>query len=180
MADLAMGGWWAYGIFNSEKLRNFLCNLSQLSIVLVYISGIVFTFSMYNLNELSFFFAIFSRSLLCVFFAFIIVEQNYSTNSFYKVSNFKNFSKLGLYTYSLYMLHFMCIYVVNKVLDILKLNTHLYQVIIVQTLISFIASIIIGWLSYTYIERNFLKLKKRFSSWSASEKTRIKAIEAHP
>ena len=99
-----------------------------------------------------------------MFFAFIIIEQNYSDNSFYKVSRFKTVSTLGLYTYSLYMLHFMCIYVVNKVLAILHLNTKMYQVIFLQTAVSFVASIVVAWLSFNYLEKYFLTLKHRFSA----------------
>jgi len=170
MGDLAMGGWWAYGVFSSPRLRNWLQNLSKPFIMGVYLVGITYLFSMYQLSELSWFVSVFGRMMLSVFFAFIILEQNYSVNSFYKVSRFKTVSKLGLYTYSLYMLHFMCIYVVNKVLDILHLNTKIYQVVVVQTLISFVASIVIGWLSYTYVEKYFLSLKKRFSASQVSAK----------
>jgi peptidoglycan/LPS O-acetylase OafA/YrhL len=131
---------------------------------------------MYWLNSIGLIFKIFDRLILATFFAFIILEQNYSKNSFFKVSSFKTVSKLGLYTYSLYMTHFLCVYVVNKVLDILKLNTHIYQVVIVQTIISFIASLLVAWLSYTYIEKTFLSLKKRFNSKNIKSEIEAKTL----
>ena len=164
MGDLAIGGWAAYGVFNSSRFRELILGLSRPFIVVVYAAGILFLLFMYQLNNISVFFSAFSRTILCVFFAFIILEQNYAKNSFYKVSNFRNISKLGLYTYSLYMTHMMCLYVINKIFDVLNLNTEVYQVVFLQTLISFIASIIVGWLSYLVIEKRFLSLKKRFDS----------------
>lgn len=167
MADLAMGAWCAYGVFVSPKFREWLRSLSREVIVGVYLVGIVYIFSMYRLNEMSVIFSVFSRALLSLFFGFVILEQNYSDHSFYKVSRFKTVSTLGLYTYSLYMLHFMCVYVVNKVLDILHLNTHMYQVIFLQTLISFAVSIVVAWLSFNYLEKYFLTLKHKFSAKKA-------------
>lgn len=164
MADLAMGGWGAYAVFTSARFREWFRTLSREFILGVYAVGIIYFFALYRLNELSFTFGIFSRAILSVFFAFIIIEQNYSDNSFYKVSRFKTVSTLGLYTYSLYMLHFMCIYVVNKVLAILHLNTKMYQVIFLQTAVSFVASIVVAWLSFNYLEKYFLTLKHRFSA----------------
>lgn len=164
MADLAMGGWCAYGVFSSEKVRTFLLNLSRQAIVGIYVIGIAYFFAMYRLSELTPVFGTFGRLFLSIFFGFIILEQNYSVNSFFKVSNFKTVSVLGLYTYSLYMLHFMCIYVVNKVLAVLHFNTQFYQVLVVQTVITFVASIVIAWLSFNYLEKFFLSLKHRFNA----------------
>lgn len=169
MSDLAMGGWCAYGVFASPKLRELLRNLSQRVILGIYLVGTAYFFSIYALNSLSVVVSVFSRVILSLFFAFVILEQNYSENSFYKVSRFKTVSKLGLYTYSLYMLHFMCIYVVNKALDILHLNTKIYQVVIVQTLISFVASLVVAWISFNYLEKYFLVLKNRFSARKKSK-----------
>jgi peptidoglycan/LPS O-acetylase OafA/YrhL len=144
MGDLAVGGWCAYGAYTSDRFRDVLNNLSKQRITGIYVIGFAFLFAMYWLNSIGLIFKIFDRLILATFFAFIILEQNYSKNSFFKVSSFKTVSKLGLYTYSLYMTHFLCVYVVNKVLDILKLNTHIYQVVIVQTIISFIASLLVA------------------------------------
>ncbi len=164
MSDLAMGGWCAYGVFASARFRAMLHHLSRQAILVIYLVGTAYFFSMYKLNTLFSTFSILSRLVLSMFFAFIILEQNYSPNSFYKVSRFKTVSVLGLYTYSLYMLHFMCIYVVNKVLDILHLNTKIYQVVIIQTLVSFVASIVAAWISYNYLEKYFLSLKNRYNA----------------
>ncbi len=168
MADLAVGGWCAYGVFVSVRLREMLLNLSRPIIVGVYITGFAFLFGLYRLSDAWWFFAVFGRLLLTSFFAFVILEQNYSTNSFYKVSRFRTVSTLGLYTYSLYMLHFMCIYVVNKALAMLHFNTQVYQVVVVQTLLSFGASVAVAWLSYNYLEKFFLSLKHRFTARQAT------------
>lgn len=161
MADLAIGGWAAYLAFTSERFRNGFAQLSQPTIIGAYVLGFGLIFFLDRLvGEAAL--PVLSRVLFALFFAFIILEQNYAEHSFYKISNAKRLSTLGTYTYGLYMLHFLCIYVVNKALAIAKLNTTLWQVLGLQTVLCFVASVVAAWLSYHFFEKFFLNLKARF------------------
>ena len=165
MADLAIGGWAAYLAFTSERFRNLFAHLSRPAIAAGYLLGFGLIFFLEPVGTylgLAVPVSWLSRVVFAVFFAFIILEQNYAEHSFYKLSNAKRISTLGIYTYGLYLLHFLCIYVINKALDIFKLNTKLYQVLVLQTVLCFVASVVVAWLSYQYLEKFFLSLKKRF------------------
>lgn len=163
MSDMAIGGWAAFLVFNKNKYLNRVLKLNKVSIILIYIFGILLIVGVDKWRNISYFFNIFDRLILSFFFVFVILEQSYAEKSFYKVSNFKTISKLGIYTYSLYMIHFICIYIVNKLFDILQINVSLLQVLVFQTLVSFIISLFVAYLSYNFFEKYFLNLKERFS-----------------
>ena len=83
-------------------------------------------------------------------------------NSFFKFSNFKRLSNLGKITYGLYCLHFIGILVVLRITDFLNINNKLWQVIILETSLALILSIILSKVIYKYFESPFLKIKNSF------------------
>jgi peptidoglycan/LPS O-acetylase OafA/YrhL len=103
------------------------------------------------------------RIFIAIVFLMVILEQNYASNSFYKAGNFKFISRLGTITYGLYCLHFIGILITTNTTKQLQLNIHLWQVIIVETALALLITIIIGTLSYRYFESPFLKLKDKLS-----------------
>ena len=90
------------------------------------------------------------------FFAFVIGEQNFSAHSFFKIGRLKRVSILGKYTYGLYLLHMIPICIVKYVPIDLASATIVY---FVKVSASFVGVLILGYVSYTYFERHFLKLK---------------------
>lgn len=91
--------------------------------------------------------------LLCVF-----LPQN---NPF-KISDKNLFSKLGTYTYGLYMTHIICIILFEKIF--LLYNLQLEDNFIVYTSLSLLLTIIASYFTYQIIEKPFLKLKTKFST----------------
>lgn len=163
MLDLAVGGWAAYLALYSQSFKAFFSQLKKPVISVIYLLGFLAVFNLpvnvmhpEQLTAVSYF----SRPLFAVFFAFIILEQNFSQNSFYKAANLKTASALGAYTYGLYMFHIICTQIVTKGLDILKLNTNVYQVLFLQTGLSLLMSIAAAWISYHTLEAFFLKMKR--------------------
>ncbi|RZM05551.1 MAG: acyltransferase [Pedobacter sp.] len=98
-----------------------------------------------------------------VFFAFFILEQNYSKASFYKMGGAKQLTTLGKYTYGLYAYHMIFISLllvwIPSYIDI-KGNYLLY---FGCWILAFAGALTAAVLSYHFIEKPFLTLKEKFS-----------------
>lgn len=103
------------------------------------------------------------RIFIATVFLMVILEQSYARESLFKAGNFKTISKLGTITYGLYCLHFIGILIATNTTKLLHLNTQLWQVLVLDTAIALIITIIIGMVSYRYFESPFLKLKNKLS-----------------
>lgn len=156
--DLSLGGLFALGAFYSSRFIDFFQKLSKLQIGTIYTLGILYyTFG----HHVSFTFG--AQFIKCLFYAFIICEQNYSENSFFKLGKWKFGSNQGKYTYGLYMLHPIGIQlaiVSYKLIGISNTDNFLYGMGYV--LISISVGYFIAYLSFHYYEAYFLKLKKKF------------------
>ena len=107
--------------------------------------------------------------LLGVLFVYIILEQNYAKRSLFKLSNLKWISRWGVWTYGLYCYHALGIYLALYVTRKLHLNTTVFEVLILNTLLSLFFSLIISWLSYRFFETPFLKLKNKLQKIKAHQ-----------
>jgi len=157
--DLAMGALAGYYACTNKQFVNFFTNLKKYQIVVTYIIGIacmLFT----NETKISLFVSIFSRVINTGFFSFVILEQSFSENSFYKLRNFRFASWWGKYTYGLYLLHPVAITFAIFILSRLGFNYHTLVNCLIITSISFILSLALAYCSYTYLEQPFLRLKK--------------------
>lgn len=103
------------------------------------------------------------RSIIAIVILFIILEQNFSKHSFYKMSQFRKLTHLGTITYGLYCLHFIAILITIKTTALLRFNDSIWQVLILETIVSLLLSIFISKMSYRYFESYFLKFKDRFA-----------------
>ncbi len=104
--------------------------------------------------------------LIALFFAFVIMEQCYAKNSFYKVGNLKLISKLGTYSYGMYCYHMTVFFIVMLSCSYagIKLSGVSHLQLIATSVISLLLTIGISKLSYVYFEKKFLDLKKKFES----------------
>lgn len=163
MGDLAIGAMGAWFMQCNNKVKLFFVHLKRKYIYLLYLIFInIYLFR----NEILCFnntIKIFERTIIAIVALFIILEQTYCQHSIFKLSNYKKISKLGIITYGLYCLHFIGILIVTNCTKFLKLNTHLWQIFFLETLLALIISIAIAQLSYRYYEKPFLKLKEKFS-----------------
>lgn len=163
IGDMAIGGLGAWLINVSSKFKNRIENLGKLEILLIYL---VFFFLYFQSEILSNYpyLRIFERAIIAISILFILFEQNFAKASFFKMSRFKWLSKLGVITYGLYCLHFIGILITTTLTKKFGLNTSLWQVMILETGISLILSIVIAQISYKFYEAPFLKLKDKFST----------------
>jgi len=162
--DLAMGGMFAYLIYYSNSFKAFIENIKKPVIVLAYICGLVWMFFVLGIKHngaVDFTF----RLGNCLFFSFIILEQNFSKSSFYKFSNFKLISRWGKYTYGLYLLHLPVIRLTTEFFDrvVPGFNTAYFINDLLLRVITLAISMLIAYLSYHFFEIKFLKIKERYA-----------------
>jgi peptidoglycan/LPS O-acetylase OafA/YrhL len=163
VGDLAIGGLGAWCISNSKKFFLWIENISKTTIYLVYIGFILIFIFRDEVFLIETSFKPFERIVIALFILLIILEQNYSKHSFYKMSRFKRISSLGKMTYGMYCLHFIGILVALKITSLLGINKMIWQVLILETTLALLITIAISKLSYSYFELPFLELKNRFS-----------------
>lgn len=162
IGDMAIGAFGAW-LFNLKpKFSNLIIKMPRWQIISVYmILAAIFLFRDEFLLG-TYFLRIFERAFISTIILIVILEQCFSENSFYKMNSFKDISRLGIFTYGLYCLHFIIISAVAASLKKLGFENHLWQVLFLQTIISLTITIIAAKLSFKYFENPFLKIKDRF------------------
>ncbi len=163
IGDMTVGAFAAWFYLQSEKFRNWIGNLPKMVILFVYLAFVLIFFFRDEIIYQHYIIRIFERSAIAVIIALIILEQNFALHSLFKMGNFKWISKMGKITYGLYCLHFIAILITIKITGHFLFNTSLWQVMILETVLSLALSIVIAQLSYRYFEKPFLRLKDRFS-----------------
>jgi peptidoglycan/LPS O-acetylase OafA/YrhL len=148
-------------VLSQQTLSNQL-NLSQGFIAIYLLVGAIFLFKkeIFHFNALT---ISFERLIISVFFLLIILEQNYSDKSLFKMQSFKFVSKFGQYTYGLYCLHMIGILIAATLFTKVRFNTELWQVLIVETLLALGITLILAYVSYHWYEKRFLILKNKFA-----------------
>ena len=92
-----------------------------------------------------------------IFISFIIISTFSSQNPIY-ISDKALISKLGVYTYGLYLYHTIIINLILQINNLVSVKIHW----LIVTLSSFIITVLVSILSYHLFEKQFLKLKKYF------------------
>lgn len=161
ITDLSIGGIVATLSYYSLHFINTVERLKKKWIVIIYLMGILFIFSRVYFHHNSLFHA-FERSILAIFFAFILAEQTYSKQSLFKIKNWKFISISGQYTYSIYLFHMLLVQSISFLW--LKYNWYdnAYIDTIIKTFLVIIVTYLLSILSNKYFERPFLKLKTKF------------------
>jgi len=158
LSDLAIGGYLSYLCFHyaiPEKLKN----LARWNILLIYLLGTAtILFSRILFVDFG---IVFERIAIGLFFAFIIFEQVYCVNSFFKADKLPGFFKLGEISYGLYMYHCIVIFYVQHLFVQMEWTNSLAG-FIGFILMSGIVTYAISYISYRLIEKPILGLKRFF------------------
>lgn len=162
MSDLAIGGLGAYLVLYSQKFKTFVEKLPPFVNLVPYAVTVVFIVFKYDIFD-SWAMVVIKRLVVAFFFIWIILEQNFGTRSYFKISQMKIISRLGKYTYGLYCLHTIAVLVVMIGLTKMGLNTTSWQLWLIEFPLTLLLSIGLAYASYHLYEKHFLKLKKRFS-----------------
>lgn len=107
---------------------------------------------------------IFERLFIAVLIAFLILEQCYAQHSLFKTGRLKRISNLGLITYGLYCTHFIGILIATTLTNRLGMNTALWQVLLLNTLLALVITVAVSKLSFRYFEGWFLGWKGKFDT----------------
>jgi peptidoglycan/LPS O-acetylase OafA/YrhL len=162
MGDLAIGGLAAYLVMYKDRFRYALQHLNRRVIITTYLV----LFLIYFFQDKIFpgtASILVSRWLFDIFWAFIILEQNFAANSFFKLGRLHFFSQWGKYTYGLYMLHPVGILIVDILFRVAHIGTKPFLIQMLMGTGSFLLSLLIARLSYKYFEIPFLRIKERFA-----------------
>ena len=155
---LALGALIAYICYNkTETVRYYISKIKKWVSILIYIVC-VFTmlFQEYLIANLVYYKYLY-HIVPFIFFGYVIVEQNFSDNSFYKIGNSSLLKWLGKISYGLYLTHMIAINIV------IEIFTNSSDFVIIKGLLSVLITILLSYLSYNYFEKYFLSWKKRFS-----------------
>ena len=162
IGDMALGGLLAYLVSYESRFKSFVTNLSKWQILGLYIITLLVTLYKHLLFPPGVP-VIFERIAIAFLFGMIILEQNYAKHSLFKMSNFKLASRLGIYTYGLYCLHFLGLYFAIKVMNALRLDGSLSWVSFAMITLALLLSVIISLMSYHFYEKWFLRWKDKFA-----------------
>jgi peptidoglycan/LPS O-acetylase OafA/YrhL len=162
IGDMALGGLMAFYCSYNNRFLQFVTNLKKWQIIMIYAGSIVILLFRNQLFE-SPILLIFERIVIAFFFGFIILEQNFAKQSLFKFSKLKTISKLGLYTYGLYCLHFFVISIVQSGFPKLGFSINNPFTAIIASILALILVLGLCVLTYKYFEKPFLKMKDRFA-----------------
>ena len=162
VVTLALGGWAAWHCFHNTRLLHWITHLSRRFIIGVYLALFV-AIIIHNQWQDNGWVAAVGRPILAALFAFVILEQCYAVNSFYKCGNQKWLSTMGRYTYGLYCLQFFAIIAVEKLMLRVGNLASLPQMLFLQTPLTLAVNIVLAVLSFHLLEQPFLRIKKRFA-----------------
>lgn len=162
IGDMALGGLFAYLVSYENKFKTFITNINKPLLILLYVATLVFTLFKDEIFPPGIP-VIFERIVIAFLFGMIILEQNYAKHSLFKMSKFRTMSNLGIYTYGLYCLHFLGLYLAIKTMNALHLDGSKTWVSMAMMLLALVLSIGISLMSYHLFEKWFLKLKDKFA-----------------
>jgi peptidoglycan/LPS O-acetylase OafA/YrhL len=156
ISDMAIGGMAAYYALNSKRFIKMLEGMPRRLIAAVYAVGLCLI--LLHGSIFVGYWRAFERLVIPLFFVFIVLEQNYS-NSLFKMSRLKLISKLGIYTYGLYLLHPIAITLLNRFKVTDSPSAHAY----ILGTAAFGLTILLSVTSYYLFEKRFLNLKRHFT-----------------
>ena len=166
MGYLGLGGLSAFAVMNSTLLVKLLATLPRWSIALIYMAGIAAL--MYLPDDLPNGWVL-MQIPFGLFFAFVILEQNFSNNSFFKFKQFSWFSWWGKYTYGLYLLHPIAILIVEMGLKLTHLQPAGFPMLLAKVIGTLGVALLLAYTSYEFFEKPFLRFKQKFQHIKSNE-----------
>jgi len=161
ISDMAVGGWAAHATLYRPRFLDRVRGMGRGEIAALYTAAfavLLFRNEVFAAAPLR----TVDRLVIAGLFALIILEQNYAERSFFKLGRSAVLSRLGTYTYGLYCLHPVAILVVLRMTALLRINTALWQVLLLEPALSLVLSVLFAYVSHRWFESPFLRMKSRF------------------
>lgn len=155
---LSFGGLLAYlCYYETERMESFFAAIKKSFVIIIYIICLALMLLQNYFTESFSAYKYIYHIVPVLFSGFVITEQNFSANSFFKIGSYKILGWLGKISYGLYLTHMIAI---NIVLGIVPAGS---DFVLLKVLFSVLLCILISHLSYMYFEKYFLSLKNKFS-----------------
>ena len=158
MSDLAFGCIIGAMAVNgtAEKLVK---HLAKWKIVLIYILSLIYCLYEGHIFKNDLF--VFERIVPAIIFCFVILDQVYAENSFFKLDKIRGFFFSGEITYSIYVLHSIYIFYWAKYFEVNGYTTEIWQFILFYALVLG-STYLTALVTYYTVEKPIFKLRKHF------------------
>lgn len=163
IVDLAIGGLAAYLVIKSNSFKAVFARIPPLVSLLIYLSGITVLFFRDNLMDSFVYGEVCIHLFYGAFFSFVILDQNYSHESFLKLGRYKYLSFWGKYSYGIYLLHPVVIAALIYFVGKMHINNQSMFNFSIISLVGLAVTLTVSYISYEFFEKRFLALKKKFS-----------------
>lgn len=128
----------------------------------IYLVGISYILSV-GYFDLQQWFGFQDRLIQGLFFAWVILDQNFNPIHSWKLSNWKFASRLGKYTYGMYLLHQVSLLFVMNLMAYWGYHPDSFIAYFIRAVLVFLLTCGISYLSYRFFESPFLRLKSKFA-----------------
>jgi peptidoglycan/LPS O-acetylase OafA/YrhL len=162
LSDLAIGGLLGWYSFMRGWKADSVTELRRWQIVAIYGVGlllILFRECLFTSPPLR----VLERVVYASFFAFVLFEQTFAAQSFYKAGRFTLLDKAGKYTYGLYCLHLPAMVLTVGVAMLLGMHEAAWWAMGLMPLVTLGVSTTLSLLSFHAFEKHFLQLKEKYS-----------------
>ncbi|MES2514075.1 MAG: acyltransferase [Bacteroidota bacterium] len=168
MSDLAIGGLIAYYALYCPVFLDFFKTISKSKTAFVYL----LFFMIAPLRGFSFVFGekiyaiyyCFESILFSCIFGFIILEQNFSNQSFFKLGRIKVFGYLGKISFGLYAYHMLFFPVTFYFIGKSGMAENDFKSYLFKIIFSLLLTVAFSYLSFNFLEKKILYFKKYFKS----------------
>lgn len=161
LGNFGVGALTALFCYRQESNFQRICELPKIFIVSGYLllfACIIFYESIFNFRWLM----VNERLFFSLLFAFVISEQCFCTNSFYKAGKFPALNYLGKISYGLYCYHGLVITIVTQAFVFTGNGWHNGWIVAAMGLMFFSLTVLVAHISYRFYEGKFLEWKRDY------------------
>jgi len=166
--DFMIGSYIAYFSFFKYKTYGFLKKVSKRTIGFLYLS--FFAYMVFR-NRLTYDFSkevpaillfVVDKIIISIYTGFFLFEQNFCSNSIFKLAKIKFLNALEKYIFGIYAMIPFGAYYGFKLVSFIKDEESLLLVLFVEPILGFLITIVLAVFSYEFIEKSFVKMKKEY------------------
>jgi peptidoglycan/LPS O-acetylase OafA/YrhL len=168
LGDFAIGAGTAYVAFSKPKIITYFERMPQWLIAIIYLILLVLTLGYFRWF-MSPFMVVTEKLIFCLFFAFVILEQNYAKNSVFKLGKLKKISYLGQLSLGLYCYHGIVLTFLMPWLKMHGFAESNFQVFLINPLLILGLTLVISVISYELFEKRIHAFRRIFYPKTSSK-----------